>query len=79
MRIKYQNEAKRNIRSMDHMNSERIESRLKKLPCGDIVPMYDGTYRMRVGKYRIIFEYSGDDVIIHRIASRGDVYKGINC
>lgn len=42
---------------------------------------YEGTYRLRVGKYRIIFAYdkSNGDVIVHRVASRGDIYKGINC
>lgn len=79
MTIRYQNEAKRNLRVMDHVNISRIESRLKKLPEGDILPMYDGTYRLRVGKYRVIFEYVGNIAVVHRIASRGDVYKGINC
>lgn len=51
------------------------------LPEGDILPMYyEHTYRLRVGKYRIIFAYDGNNgVIVHRVASRGDIYKGINC
>jgi len=31
-------------------------------------------YRMRVGKYRIIFRLSGRQIIIERIASRGKAY-----
>lgn len=79
MTIRYQNGAKRNLRAMDRANITRIESCLEKLPGGDIIPMYDGTYRLRVGKYRVIFEYAGNTAIVHRVASRGDVYKGINC
>lgn len=57
MEIRYQNGAKRDLRGMDGANSARIVGCLKKLPSGDIVPMYDGTFRLRVGKYRVIFEY----------------------
>ncbi len=82
MKIKYLNTAKRSVKAMDHRNRERVERALGLLPEGDIIPMYyEGTYRLRVGKYRIIFAYdkSNGDVVVHRVASRGDIYKGINC
>jgi len=38
---------------------------------------WDGFYRLRVGKIRVIFTVSLDytDIEIHRIGARGDVYK----
>jgi mRNA interferase RelE/StbE len=33
------------------------------------------TYRIRVGKYRILFEIVEKTILISRIRSRGDVYK----
>ena len=81
MKVKYLNAAKKSIKAMDHQNRTRVEKALEMLPEGDILPMYyEHTYRLRVGKYRIIFAYDGNNgVIVHRVASRGDIYKGINC
>lgn len=81
MKVKYLKTAKKSIKAMDHQNRTRVEKALEMLPEGDILPMYyEHTYRLRVGKYRIIFAYDGNnDVIVHRVASRGDIYKGINC
>jgi len=33
------------------------------------------TYRLRVGKYRIIFAWDGTDIRVIKIDTRGDVYK----
>lgn len=81
MKVKYLNTAKKSIKAMDQQNRTRVEKALEMLPDGDILPMYyEHTYRLRVGKYRIIFAYDGNNgVIVHRVASRGDIYKGINC
>lgn len=34
-----------------------------------------GTYRIRVGKYRILFTVIEDTLLIQKIRTRGDVYK----
>ena len=50
-------------------------------PEGDIKPLQGSKTekRLRVGKYRVIYEYLHDDVIevlmINKIDSRGGVYK----
>ncbi|MBE6747587.1 MAG: type II toxin-antitoxin system RelE/ParE family toxin, partial [Ruminococcaceae bacterium] len=50
-------------------------------PKGDIKSLQgynDGRKRLRIGKYRIIFQYKDDGVIyvwIIEIGSRGDIYK----
>lgn len=43
----------------------------------DIKPVIGekNTYRIRVGKYRILFEIVEKIILISRIRSRGDVYK----
>ena len=34
-------------------------------------------YRLRVGKYRVLFTIVGDTILIVKIGPRGDVYKEI--
>lgn len=34
-----------------------------------------GTYRFRVGDYRIIFDIEGDELVILRIGHRKNIYK----
>jgi mRNA interferase RelE/StbE len=36
---------------------------------------YPPLYRLRVGKYRIIYNFTEEEVIIVKIDTRGDVYK----
>lgn len=61
---------------------EAIKGLTQKPPKGDIRPMQgykDGRYRLRVGKYRIIYRFTKDMevevLIIMEIGSRGDIYK----
>jgi len=35
----------------------------------------ENTFRIRVGKYRLLFELTGRTILIVKIGSRGDVYK----
>lgn len=35
----------------------------------------EDSFRLRVGKYRIIFTWAGDKIKIIKIDTRGDVYK----
>ena len=49
-------------------------------PGRDIKPLqgYPGSYRLRVGDWRILFSYPASDVLlIEKIAPRGEVYKGV--
>jgi mRNA interferase RelE/StbE len=47
-------------------------------PIGDIKPLKGSTkaFRVRVGKFRIIFEIEENTVRIINIDSRGQIYKG---
>ena len=61
---------------------EAIKGLTQKPQKGDIRPMQgykDGRYRLRVGKYRVIYRYTKDEeleiLIVMEIGSRGDIYK----
>ena len=34
-----------------------------------------GSYRFRIGDYRVIFELEGEDIVILRVGHRRDIYK----
>ena len=64
---------------MDGKTKQRIKSAVDKIPEGDIKPLKgsETLYRLRVGNIRIVFSYQDNDVVlVYKIASRGDVYKG---
>lgn len=70
---------------MDNSTKQRIKDGIEGLmkipPEGDIKQLQglDQTvYRLRIGKYRVIFEYIKDEyetLFIKDIGSRGDIYK----
>lgn len=65
---------------MDNKSKERIVSALKQLskepPHGDIKKMQgkDG-FRLRVGKYRALFDVTENSIIVYDIDVRGQIYK----
>lgn len=86
MEIRYSKSAVKAIKLMDKPTKLRvkqgIEGLTKKPPVGDIKPMQglkDGRYRLRIGGYRIIYNFLVDNSIeilyIIDIGSRGDIYK----
>lgn len=86
MNIEYSKTAVKFINSTDKPTKQRIKVGIEKLteepPKGDIKMMKgysDLVYRLRIGKYRIIYEYTtrdGEPVLhIKDIDSRGDIYK----
>ena len=74
-------EAAKTLAEMDFQTQKRIAQAILKIPAGDIKPLQgysSGYYRLRVGKWRIIFTYADSTtVLIAKIAPRGDVYKGV--
>ena len=57
----------------------RIMEAIDKIPQGDIKRLqgekYPPLYRLRVGKFRIIYHIENEEIIIAKIDTRGDVYK----
>lgn len=86
MRIEYSKRAAKYINSLDRPSKQRIKKAIEGLteqpPKGDIRILQgflDGRKRLRVGKYRIIYNYlpSGEVEILYivNVDSRGDIYK----
>lgn len=86
MQIEYSKKAVKYINALDRPTKQRIKVAIEGLteepPKGDIKTMQgftDGRKRLRVGKYRIIYNYlpSGGIVILYimNVDSRGDIYK----
>ena len=78
MRIEYARAAVKVINSMDRPTKQRIKAGIEKLPQGDIKPYNGspGTYRLRVGDWRILFSYPEEGtILIEKIGPRGGVYK----
>lgn len=80
MNLEYSNQAVKAINGMDKPTKQRIKSALEKLPNGDIKQLKGvlGSYRLRVGDWRVIFSYpTKETILIEKIAPRGEVYKGV--
>ena len=82
MDVLYSRKAIKFINAADRITQQRIKEGVNGLredpPRGDVKAMQGqpvGTYRLRVGKYRIIYELRGDTLHIINIGSRGDIYK----
>jgi mRNA interferase RelE/StbE len=80
MKVVLEKNAAKYLESLDTIMKRRIHEALKDLaanpPAGDIVKLQgkDG-YRRRVGDYRIIFDISETEVMVYKIAPRGQAYK----
>ena len=79
MSIELSKQAVKTLSEIDSPTRGRIVNAIKHIPQGDIKPLkgYKDYYRLRVGRWRIIFGYKDDDIIfVVKIAPRGEVYKG---
>lgn len=86
MKIEYSKKAAKYINALDRVTKQRIKTAIEGLtetpPKGDIKILQgysDGRKRLRVGKYRIIYNYLPDGKIeilyVINVDSRGDIYK----
>ena len=86
MNIEYSKKAVKYINGLDRPTKQRIKQAIEGLttqpPVGDIKLLQgfdDGRKRLRVGKYRIIYNYlpNGEIQILYimDVDSRGDIYK----
>jgi mRNA interferase RelE/StbE len=81
MQIQYTKVAVKSISTMDKQTQQRIKKGIEDIPIGDILPLQgsENEYRLRIGKYRIMFEYrqNGEEKILYilDVGSRGDIYK----
>ena len=80
MEISYSKAAVKVINGLDRPTKQRMKAAIEKLPEGDVKPLRGskGTFRLRVGDWRILFSCPDyDTILIEKIAPRGEVYKGV--
>lgn len=86
LNIEYSKRASKFIAALDRPTKQRLKEAIEGLteqpPKGDIKALQgysDGRKRLRVGKYRIIYNYLDDNSVkilyIMDVDSRGDIYK----
>ncbi|MCL2500881.1 MAG: type II toxin-antitoxin system RelE/ParE family toxin [Defluviitaleaceae bacterium] len=76
----YSKQATKYINALDAGTQQRIRTAINKLPNGDtklIKGRGIATYRLRVGDWRVLYSFEGNNILIEKIAPRGDIYKGV--
>ena len=77
--IDFKPRALKDLKSLPKKVQQQIMERIEDLEddlTGDVKKLTNFTpeYRLRVGKYRVLFEIEDDKVIIYRIRHRKDAY-----
>jgi len=76
--IRYSKASIKSLLHYDEKTISRIRKAINLIPKGDIKKLQGrhlSLFRLRVGKYRIIFRIENDNVFIDKIDTRGDIYK----
>lgn len=80
-RLTYTHRAIRDIDALDPAIKRRIGKtllRYEKDPLIFAEPLKDsalGSYRFRIGDYRVIFDLEGDEIVVLRIGHRREIYR----
>jgi mRNA interferase RelE/StbE len=80
-KIVYTQRAVKDIKTLDPKTKKRIGNtllRYKDNPLQYADKLTDpktGTYRFRIGDYRIIFDIEGNEIVVLRIGHRREIYK----
>ena len=77
----YTQRAERDIAGLDSRTRERIGKtllRYKENPLRYAEKLSDpvlGTYRFRIGDYRVIFDLEGNEIVVLRVGHRREIYR----
>lgn len=80
-KLTYTPRAERDIKKLDPATKNRIGKALLKLQENPLLysdKLSDpsiGTYRFRIGDYRVIFDIEGTDIVVLRIGHRKEIYR----
>jgi len=80
-KVLFTDRAGKDLKSLDKTVQNRIISKIKEFanaPFSHSRKLTDisiGTYRFRIGDYRVVFDIEGDDIVILRIRHRKDIYR----
>ena len=81
-KLTYTRRAGRDIEKLNPVTQKRIKKKLElyqsnplkfaeKLTSSEL-----GTYRFRIGDYRVIFDIDGGNIVILRVGHRREIYRG---
>ena len=79
----YTHRAAKDIKTLEGTIKDRIGKTLRRYaedPLRYAEKLTDprlGTYRFRIGVYRVIFDIEGKDIVILRVGHRKDIYRGL--
>ncbi len=79
MKISFSKTFEKQFVKYDKKFQKRIFEAIKKLPEGDIKKLTSNDeppiFRLRIGKFRILFHMTEEEIKILKIDSRGQIYK----
>ena len=79
--VVYTQRAARDIKGLDPKTKQRIGNTILRYtddPLGYAEKITDsrlGSYRFRIGDYRVVFDLHGNEIIILRVGHRRDIYR----
>ena len=78
MNITYSKQALKQMSKLNKSLRDRIIGGVENLPKGDIKKLkgYTHAYRLRIGDYRILFNFTANNIEITDVLPRGEAYKG---
>lgn len=80
-RLVYTHRAIKDIDTLDTSVKQRIGKTLQRYeqnPLAHAEPLKQselGSYRFRIGDYRVVFDLEGSEIIVLRVGHRRDIYK----
>lgn len=80
-RLVYTHRAFKDIRKLEDNVKQRIGKFLKEYEeeplryASKLIDPTLGTYRFRIGDYRVIFDIKGEELILLRVGHRKDIYR----
>ena len=81
-RLKFESRAKKDIVKLDAINKRRIAKKLKfyitqpdPLVFAKQLVNLDGTWRWRIGSYRVVFDVNDYIIKVLRVQHRSEIYK----
>jgi len=80
-RLVYTQRAIKDIRKLEENVKRKIGEALKRYEenplkyASNLTDAAMGTYRFRIGDYRVIFDIEGNDIVVLRVGHRRDIYR----
>ena len=80
-RLVYTHRAIKDIRKLEEKEKQKVGKALKKYaeePLKYASKLTDpalGTYRFRIGDYRVIFDIENEEIVVLRVGHRRDIYR----